>query len=352
MHAHTWRRTGVALLTATALIGAAGCGSGDTAQSGSSSDAGLEQSSIDIGLTGVGSISNVPLYLADSLGYFKDNGLTVKLTAVKGGTTAIQSLVTNTVDATTNEYIHTLSLQQQNKNVESVAVFSTAPTYSLVVTKGHFDATVKDLPNMNIGVVSLGGSTEDLIRYVFETNDLDPAAAKLVATGAGSTQTAAIKAGQVGALIATEPTLTSSLESGEVKPLVDFRKPSVIEDMFGGKAPFWSLLVTNKFAQDNPKTVQALVSANVKALDYIHSHSAQEIADRLPGDLFYPDGNKDLFIQILEGVMDGFSTDAVMPQDGPQRIADYLKVSRPDTDLGALDLSKTYDDSFAKAAAH
>lgn len=349
MSTYSWRRAGIALLAAASLITAAGCGNGDPAYP--NDNTALEKSSINIGLTGVGAISNVPLYLADSLGYFEDNGLTVKLTAVKGGTTAIQSLVTNTVDATTNEYIHTLSLQQQSKDVESVAVFSTAPTYSLVVTKDHFDATVKDLPSMNIGVVSLGGSTEDLIRYVFETNDLDPAVAKLVATGAGSTQDAAIKAGQVGALIATEPTLTTSLESGAVKPLVDFRQQSVIEDMFDGKAPFWSLLVTNQFAQDNPRTVQALVSGSVRALEYIHSHSAEETADRLPADLFYPDGNKDLFIQILEGVMDGFSTDALMPQDGPQRIVDYLKVSRPDTDLSALDLTKTYDDSFAEAAA-
>lgn len=347
MHRMTRRIATVTAAAAVVLTAAAGCSS---APSGGAAASGLEKSTIQIGLTGVGSVSNVPLYLADSLGYFKDEGLTVKLTALKGGTTAIQALITNTVDATTNEYIHTIAAQEQGKKIKAVEVFSLAPTYALVTTKGSFDASVADLQRMKIGVVSLGGSTEDLVNYVFETNDLNPAAAQLVAVGAGAQQTTAVKAGQLDALIATEPTLTTSLDDGLVKPLVDFRDPAVIDDMFGGPAPFWSLLVSDSFTAQNPHTTQALVSATTRALDYIKNHTAAEVADHVPADEFFPGGDRALFEQILEASAKSFSADGAMPDGGPERIADYLKIAHPDAKLDGIDLAATYDGSFIEAA--
>lgn len=316
-----------------------------------SNDAGLEKPKIEIGLTGVGSVSNVPLYLADSLGYFSDRGLDVNLAALQGGSTAIQSLVTDTVDATTNEFVHTIEAQEQSKSIESVAVFTNAPSYALVATAENADAQVSGLESLDVGVVSLGGSTETLIDYVFETNGLDPDKARLVAVGAGSSQTNAVKGDQVDALIATEPTLTTLLQGGEATPMLDFRDPAVVEEMFGGDAPFWSLLVTNDFADQNPKTTRALVDACAEALDYIHGHSVGEVADELPADIFFPSGDRDLFEQTLEGAMDGFSEDGLMPEGGAERILDYLETAAPDTDLSGIDLDATYDDSFAEKSA-
>jgi NitT/TauT family transport system substrate-binding protein len=274
----------------------------------------------------------------------------VNLSALQGGTTAIQALITNTVDATTNEYIHTIAAQREGKHIQAIEVFSYAPTYALVTTKRSFGADVSDLQDKNIGVVSLGGSTEDLVTYVFSTNHLDPKAAHLVAVGAGAQQTAAVKGGELDALIATEPTLTTTLDEGLVKPLVDFRDPAVIDKMFGGAAPFWSLLVSDSFTKDNPHTAQALVSATVRALKYIKEHTAAEVADHLPAEVFFPSGDRKLFEEILAAAAKSFSADGSMPDGGPQRIADYLKVAHPDEKLDGLDLDATYDTSFTAAA--
>lgn len=344
MRRTTRRIATFATIAAAVLAAATGCSSNDAG-----GDSGLEKSTVDIGLTGIGAISNVPLYLADSLGYFADEGLTVNLTALKGGTTAIQALITDTVDATTNEYIHTIAAQQEGKGIQAIEVISYAPTYALVTTEGNFDARVSDLQDMKIGVVSLGGSTEDLVTYVFTTNDLDPAAAQLIAIGAGASQTAAVNGGELDALIATEPTLTTALNDGLVEPLVDFRNPAVIDDIFGGPAPFWSLLVTDAFTEENPRTAQALVSATERALAYIEDHTAAEVTDQLPADIFFPSGDRELFEDILSAASQSFSTDGSMPEGGPERIADYLKAAHPDVDLDDVDLEATYDDSFVTA---
>ena len=351
------RTKGLVIVSALSLLGGlAACSAPESTPSrspaGSESPApALEKSAINIALTGVGTISNVPLYLAQELGYFADAGLTVKMTAVKGGSDAIQSLITNTVDATTNEYVHTISVQQQKKDIEAVMVIQDAPTYALVVTSKNANATIKDLEGFNIGVVSLGGSTENLVNYLFEKNGMEPSKAKLIAIGVGQSQSAAIQSGNIQALIATEPTLTTALDAGTVKVLVDFRTPDVIKEMFGGPSPFWSVLMTNEFAQKNPNTTQALVTACARALDFMHSSSVDEVVAKLPGEVYYPSGDKTIFTHILNGGMSGFSKDGVMPTGGPQNILNYLKQSDPTGDISMIDLEKTFDDTFAKTAA-
>jgi len=295
-------------------------------------------------------VSNVPLYLAEALGYYEDEGLQVNLNPLPGGSNAIQSLVTDTVDATTNEFTHTITIQEQSQEIRSVAVFLTTPSYALALTEGNFDADVEDLADLDIGVVSLGGATENLVDYVFRTNGLDPDAARLVSIGAGSSQTAAVRGGQVDALIATEPTLTTSIDDGSIEPLIDFRDPEQIDELFGGPAPFWSLLVTPEFADQNPNTTQALVRANVRALQYMQDNSAEDIVEQVPGDIFYPDGDPALFTEILDGMLPGFTSDGLMPEGGPERIAEYLATGDPSLDVDSLDLESIYTDEYAENA--
>jgi NitT/TauT family transport system substrate-binding protein len=342
-----------AVFAATLAAGTlAACGSGDEGGSTGSASSGPEQTGVKMALTGGGSLSNVVMYLAQELGYFKDAGVKVSFVDVTGGSDVIQALITNTVDATTNEYDHTIEVQTKGKAIEEVALFRQTPSFSLMVTKDHPEIqSVKDLAGKKIGVVSLGGSTEDVVHYLLQANGLDPDSAELVSIGATSTAIAAVRSGQVDALIAVEPTLTKLVESGQARNLVDLRTPRATKEVYGGPAPFWSLLVRNDFAGDKAKTTQALVTASVRAVDYLHTHTPQEVADHVPGDVFYPDGDKAFFVKTLKANLPSFSADGQMPEGGPQRSLEYLKEANPDTDYSGVDLQKTYDNSFAEKAA-
>jgi NitT/TauT family transport system substrate-binding protein len=85
----------------------------------------------------------------------------------------------------------------------------------------------------------------------------------------------------------------------------------------------------------------------VKTLKYIKSHTAVEIASQLPAQLFYPDGNKDFFVKVLDANLGMFSSDGKMPSDGADNVLKTLKVADPSTDWSTIDLKKTYDNSFA-----
>ncbi|HXP54070.1 MAG TPA: ABC transporter substrate-binding protein, partial [Streptosporangiaceae bacterium] len=97
----------ISLTAATGLAVAAlaaGCsssGSSSSASSGSSASpsasAKLEQTSITVGALPV--VDSAGLYLANKLGYFKQEGLTVKITSVAQSTQAIPDMLHGTIAA-------------------------------------------------------------------------------------------------------------------------------------------------------------------------------------------------------------------------------------------------------------
>jgi NitT/TauT family transport system substrate-binding protein len=78
---------------------------------------------------------------------------------------------------------------------------------------------------------------------------------------------------------------------GEV--LVDMRTPQGSQEALGGPYPSSSLHMQTDWGNSHKDTVQKLVNAFVKTLKWMSSHSANEIADKMPVD--YSQGDKTLY---------------------------------------------------------
>ena len=64
--------------------------------------------------------------------------------------------------------------------------------------------------------------------------------------------------------------------------------------------------------------MQRLVNAYVKTLKWIHTHTAAEIADKMPAD--YYAGDKDLYVTALQEQLGIFSPTARCRRAGPQSV--------------------------------
>jgi NitT/TauT family transport system substrate-binding protein len=333
-------------LLALALFLAVACGGSSPPAPSTSGPP--EKTSIKFGVGGQGQIIYMPLTLADQLGYFKAEGITVDINDLKGGADALKALVGGSVDVVTGFYEHTIRTQSQGKYIEMFTLFDLNPGLVLFVNKKHADAkSITDIANLNIGVTSLGSSTDEMVRYLFKQNGLDPKAAKTVAVGSGSAAITALKSDTVQALVTVEPAASKLEQSGDGKAIYDTRTGAGTKDVFGGSWPAGGFYATADFVKQNPRTAQALARAGVKTLRYIKSHTAADIASQLPAQIFYPDGNKDFFVKVLDANLGMFSSDGKMPSDGPDNVLKTLKVADPATDWSTIDLKKTYDNSFA-----
>src|ERR1700737_5673937 len=79
-----------------------------------------EKASLKIGGGGQGQIIYMPLTLADQLGYFKQEGLTVEIQDLKGGADALQAMIGGSTDATMGFYEHTVRTQTLGKSIEMI----------------------------------------------------------------------------------------------------------------------------------------------------------------------------------------------------------------------------------------
>lgn len=325
--------------------------SGSAAAAPTSASGGApEKTNLKIGVGGQGQIIYMPLTLADQLGYFKQEGLSVEIDDLKGGADALTAMIGASTDATMGFYEHTIRTQTQGKSIEMIATCDLYPGLVMFAGKSHADAkSIKDLANLKIGITSAGSSTEEMVKYLFKKNGLDPAAAQTVAVGSGGPAITALKNGVVDALVTVEPAASTIEKEGDGTVVYDTRTEEGTKNVFGGSWPAGGFYAPTEFVQQNPRTAAALARVAVDTLEYIHTHTAEDIAAKLPGQLFYPDGDQAGFAKVLDANLKMFSSDGKMPSDGPQNVLETLKAADTQTDWSKVDLSKTFTNDLVGA---
>ncbi|HEX9039124.1 MAG TPA: ABC transporter substrate-binding protein [Ktedonobacterales bacterium] len=328
----------------TALI-LSGCGT----SSGGSSSAGKVHLNIMVG--GLSKQIYLPNMLAKQLGYFDANGLDVTLIDEASGQSSEDEVLAGQVDAGSGSYNHTIELQAAGKAMECVVQLDIAPGEAEVVSAKEAATltTPASLAGKNLGVTELGSGTQTLTEAILNKAGVNPTNAHYIPVGAGDTFIAAMQQGRIDAGMTTEPTISRLVSSGVGKVLVDLRTPQSTQAALGGNYPFICVFMKNDYVNSHHDTVQKLVNAYVETLKWINSHSAADIAAKMPAD--YYAGNQTLYVTALQNQKAIFSPDGLMPSDGP---ATVLGIEQQIGKVKAgqnIDLSQTYTNSFASAAS-
>jgi NitT/TauT family transport system substrate-binding protein len=291
----------------------------------------------------------LPAKLTESLGYFKDEGLDVELLNEPAGVDAENELLAGAVQGVVGFYDHSIDLQAKGKFVESVVQFSQAPgEVELVSTKHPEIKSPKDFAGKNLGVTGLGSSTNFLTQFLAVKNGVKLGDFTSVPVGAGNTFIAAMQQDKIQAGMTTEPTISRLLKTGEASVLVDMRTIEGTKQALGGTYPAASLYMDAAWVEANKETVQKLANAFVKTLKFINTHSAEEIADKMPKDFYV--GDKEGYVKALADGKAMFTPDGVMPADGPKTVLSVLSAFKKDLQGKEIDLSKTYTTEFVKNA--
>jgi NitT/TauT family transport system substrate-binding protein len=304
---------------------------------------------ITIMVGGINKIIYLPAKLTEALGYFKDEGLNVELQSQPAGVDAENQLIAGAVQAVVGFYDHTIDLQSKGKEVEAIAVFCKVPGEAELVSAKEA-ATFKsmaDAKGKTLGVTGLGSSTDFLTRYLAARKGLQQSDFTLLPVGAGNSFIAGIKQGRIDAGMTTDPTIAEMLKTGDAKVLVDLRTEAGARESLGGLYPAASLYVSNGWADSHKAEATKLAHAFAKTMHYIATHSAEDIADKMPRD--YYGNDKALYVQALKASMPMFTADAKMPAGGPETVLKVLATYKPLVKSKNIDLAKTYTNAFVDA---
>ena len=289
----------------------------------------------------------LPAKLAEGLGYFKAEGLDIDLLNEASGVDAENEMLAGAVQGVVGFYDHCVDLQTKGKYVQSVVQFSQAPgEVELVSTKHPEIKSMADLRGKSLGVTGLGSSTNFLSQYLMVKSGVPLGEFSTIPVGAGTTFIAAMQQDKIQAGMTTEPTISRMLKTGDARILVDMRTLEKTKVALGGAYPAASLYMSTDWVEKNKPTVQKLANAFVKTLKFINTHSAAEIAEKMPKD-FYA-GDKDGYIKALADGKAMFTADGVMPQGGPETVLAVLSAFSKNVKGKTVDLSKTYTTEFVK----
>ena len=292
----------------------------------------------------------LPAALADRLGYFKEQGLDVRVLSETSGVNAEDELLTGGVQGVVGFYDHTIALQAKGKFVQAVVQFSQAPGEAIIVSGRNADAirSASDFRARTLGVTGIGSSTHLLVRYLAAVQGVKAGEMKIVAAGAGADFAQALREGRIDAGMTTEPTVSRLVRSGEAKLLVDLRTPARAAAALGGVYPAACLYMSRPWIAAHRDDVQRLVNAFVKALRFIDTHSARQIADVLPAS--YTAGDEALYVSTLQESKAMFTPDGVMPAAGPTNVLRVMRLADHGVEGKPIDLLDTFTTDFARAA--
>jgi NitT/TauT family transport system substrate-binding protein len=293
----------------------------------------------------------LPAKLTEQLGYFKDEGLEVEMINTRAGVEAENELIAGEVQAVVGFYDHTIDIQSKGKSIISIVQLSRAPgEVELVSTKlaGEIKSPA-DFRGRTLGITGVGSSTDFLTQALAAKGGLKAGDYSTIGVGAGNTFIAAIKQGKIDAGMTTEPTISQMLSTGEAKILVDMRSIETTQAALGGPYPAASLYVSSSWLEKNRPVAQKLANAMVKTLRWMSTHSAAEIADKMPKE--YMVGNRELYVKGLAEGKSQFTPDGRMPANGPETVLKVMASFSKNVMGKQIDLAKTYTTELVDAAA-
>ena len=308
------------------------------------------QTKVKIMVGGVDKQIYLPAKLAEQLGYYKEQGLDVELYNTTSGQAAATALLAREVAGVVGFYDHTIDLQAKGKFITSVVQFAVAPGETVLVKADVADkySNPANWKGQALGVTGLGSATDFLTRYLASRAGLQNQDYSLVPVGAGDTFLAAIQQGKIVSGMTTEPTVQRALSRGLAKVSIDLRTPDKTRAALGGDYPAACLYMDRGYMEANKETAQKLVNALVKTLKWMHDHSAEDIADKMPKD--YMAGDKALYVKGLKEGKAQYSPDGLMPAGAPESVLRVLATFSPNVKGKTIDLSKTFTTEFVTKA--
>ena len=230
------------------------------------------QTKLTIG-SSVQSLFSLPLYIADTKGLFKAEGLAVEVINFQGGATATPALLGGSTELQSAATENMLKVVQQGQPITAVMSVQSTFNGAIMIRKELAEKlggrpTLKDLKGLRIGTLARGGMSDMAARFVIEAQGLSSRDVTLVPIGGYDKHLAAMQANDIDGSFTVEPvqSLWSDKSVGAVY-MLDLLKqegPDVFQDMN------WITLQGKKdWVEKNRETVRKVVRAMVQAQTFI-----------------------------------------------------------------------------------
>lgn len=272
---------GLALvLTLMLALGAlAGCGGQDTPQEGTEqTDAELQKIIITEQIRGY---HWAPAYLAQTLGYFAEEGLDAEFQTVKG-TDATAPVLSGEAQFCLKGIESALMVNEAGQPMKVLISTTQKFPYSLMGASAEY-STLDSLRGGNVaGGQSVNSGPYSFAMACMNYAGLVPEQDVYVINMASSGYAAAIASGELQGVVSTNPWSAKKLQDAGAAVIVDGTDDAVITDIIGSASyELFTIMTSDALIESDPELVQKAVNAMAKAMQWMESATPEEIADNL-----------------------------------------------------------------------
>ncbi|CAB3683346.1 hypothetical protein LMG3458_01739 [Achromobacter deleyi] len=295
-------------------------------------------------------------YVALKKGYFGDAGLEVEYLNSQSGPRTNQLLAAGQIAFGATAATAAPALTLAGKPATLVFGFDRKLTYAnVIVRREDFDngkiKSLKDLAGKRVGATQPQSSTWLMALYLMQKAgvadkvDIRP-------LGDLATMLGALKTGSVSASMATMSMMEQARQEGWGVPIFDATTESSWNEFMGGDVPGIAALTLQDTIQKRPETVQAFVTALVRAQDFISGNSAAAVADAIYDDYLnaFPRAAIEKTLGVYQETV--FLKDNVITQDAYDRMTAIMGDGRQfsNDEIKTVPYAKCVDMSFVRKA--
>lgn len=232
------------------------------------------------------------VFVADSLGYFEEEGLNVEISFVDGSASVVQQVVANNVDFGMSDPGPILDAITAGEDLVVPYVFQTGLIYGLVVPEDSPHSEVADLAGETVAVSEATAGEVPFFEALLASNGIDPeTGVTIVESGAGGSTAAAFEAGRI---VSYFSDYFNIIELGFEIPLKEFDLGEF------GLFHAASVVTQDATVESDPDLVVCLTRAMARASEFTHASPEAAliaIASKHPDQVTDPEGFDLLAIQ-------------------------------------------------------
>ncbi len=290
-------------------------------------------------------IQQMPFALAQSLGYFNDEGLAVSLETLTSNGKTAQALVGGSVDVAATAYSQIIQLAAEGLPLRAF-FFPVRRNSTVILTTSTTIRRAEDLKGTKIGIPSSGSANLPFLHYYLLQHGIQPAETATIPIGIAASAVAAIEAGRVdAAAVAGGDHIRLQRRIPTLRILVDGSTPEGLRELFAGDAYVTGVLSARRdWLDKNPDTARRLARALTRTMQWIATHKPEEIREKLPASFRSDDPAIDL--EIIRWGLDGYTPDGRMPAGAPEAMKRFLDTVYENVRHSKIDLNATWTNDF------
>jgi NitT/TauT family transport system substrate-binding protein len=213
------------------------------------------------------------LYVAEEMGYFAEEGITVEKTPLKGGSLIAMAVEAGELDAGWSNTASLVMAEDRGFDFAILApgAFETEDhrEHSLLVAKDSSITRFADLKGKTIAINALGNINEIAITALAEENGMDISTIRLVEVPFPQ-MLGALESGAVDAILTLEPFVTLGKSNGAIRIL----EPAALKS-YGDRFLIAAWFAKRTWMQEHPGFAEGFRRAALKASEFIEANPAK-----------------------------------------------------------------------------